>query len=119
MWVDRRNLPTSEMELQEEFNKIKVRLMGEKERLDELNELSERSKKIEMHIHTVDALIKEASARKLNQYNECEMEIYRKRVLSSELKKEIYGLLEATSNEQDKVQLIIIILIYCEHIDIR
>lgn len=32
--------------------------MGEKDRLDEINELNDRSKKIEMHIHTVDDLIK-------------------------------------------------------------
>jgi hypothetical protein len=39
MWVERRNLPTSEMQLQEEFNRLKVRMTGEKERLDEVNEL--------------------------------------------------------------------------------
>lgn len=42
--------------------------MGDKDKLDELNELTEKSKKIEQHIHTVDELIKEAFARKLNQY---------------------------------------------------
>lgn len=73
MWVERRNLPTSEMQLQEEFNRIKVRMTGEKERLEEVNELAERCKKIETHIHTVDELIKTALTRKLNLFNDCEM----------------------------------------------
>jgi hypothetical protein len=47
------------------------------------------------------------------------MELYRKRVLSSELKRDIAGLLETTENDQDKVQLILIALLYCEHVDIR
>lgn len=38
-------------------------------------------------------LIKDATARKLNQYNECELELYRKGVLTNELKKEIAVLL--------------------------
>lgn len=45
------------------------------------------------------------------------MEVYRKRVLGNELKKDIDVLLESTTNEQDKVRLVIIILMYCEHID--
>ncbi len=44
------------------------------------------------------------------------MEIYRKRVLTNELKRDITILLETTDNEQDKVRLILIVLIYCEHI---
>lgn len=40
-------------------------------------------------------------------------------MLSSELKKEIAGLLESSENEQDKVQLVLIILLYCEHIDAK
>jgi hypothetical protein len=58
-------------------------------------------------------LIREASARKLNQFNDCEMEIYRKRVLTNELKRDITILLETTDNELDKVRLILIVLLYC------
>lgn len=41
-------------------------------------------------------LLQQASARKLNQFHECEMEMYRKRVLTGELKKDIMVLLETT-----------------------
>lgn len=61
-------------------------------------------------------LIQEASARKLNQFNECEMEVYRKRVLTSELKRDINILIDTTDNESDKIRLILIVLLYCEHI---
>lgn len=44
------------------------------------------------------------------------MEIYRKRVLDGELKKEVMVLLESSPNEEDKVRLVLIILICCEHI---
>lgn len=64
-------------------------------------------------------LIKEASGRKLNQYNECEMEIYRKRVLTNELKKDILVLLETTEKDEDKIRLILIVLLYCEHISLK
>ncbi len=63
-----------------------------------MNDLNEKSKKIEQHIHNVEELIKVAFPRKLNQYYECEMEIYRKRVLGSEIRKDIDGLLEGTPN---------------------
>ena len=71
------------MQLSEEFSRLKARLSGERERLDEVNEITERCKRVENHIHTAEELIKQASSRKLMQYNECEIEIYRKRVLSS------------------------------------
>jgi hypothetical protein len=50
-------------------------------------------KKIEHHIHVIEDLINQATARKLNRFNDAEMEIYRKRVLNSELKRDIAGLL--------------------------
>lgn len=45
--------------------------MGEKEKLNEVNELSERQKKIEAHMNMASQLIQNATQRKLNQYNEC------------------------------------------------
>lgn len=48
--------------------------MGQKsQKLNEVNELSEKQKKIEMHMTVASELIKDASSRKLNQYNECEL----------------------------------------------
>jgi flagellar motility protein MotE (MotC chaperone) len=57
------------MQLDEEYNRLKVRQAGEKERLDELNDVTERMKRIEHHIHTVEDLIKQAFARKLNHFH--------------------------------------------------
>ena len=37
IWTDRRNLPISELSLSEELNMIKVKSMGEKEKLNEVN----------------------------------------------------------------------------------
>lgn len=73
IWTERRNLPISELALSEELNLIKVKLMNDKEKLNEVNEHSERQKKIELHMTIASDLLKEASARKLNQYYECEM----------------------------------------------
>ena len=42
--------------------------MGQKEKLNQVNELSERQKKIELHMSIAAELIQEASTRKLNQY---------------------------------------------------
>ena len=69
-----------------------------------------------MHMNLASQLIKDASARKLNQYNECELQIYRKGVLTNELKKDIAVLLETTENTQDKIRLIIIALLCSEHL---
>jgi hypothetical protein len=116
IWVERRNLPISEMELSEEFNKLKIKMLSDKDKMDEFTDNAERSKKIEMHIHTAEELIKEASARQLKQYNDLEMEIYRKGVLSSELKKEVLLLLDSSPNQQDKLRLVLIVLLCCDHI---
>ena len=54
IWLDKRNLPISEMQLSEEFSRLKARLSGERERLDEVNEITERCKRVENHIHTAE-----------------------------------------------------------------
>ncbi len=58
------------MELEKEFNKIKNKISNLGKRVDEYTELSEKMKKVELHLQIAGELISQGKKRKLNEYFE-------------------------------------------------